>query len=114
MSEEPPDWELAIVDKAKIVNYLLNITKSPGSAKARFFLAFGFRTNRWEIMTIALKKHAKSNVLVKTSESVFGEKFEIEGPIQSPDGRNPRIVTVWQVDKEHLAPRLITAYPYKK
>ena len=48
---------------------------------------------------------------VKEHESRFGTKYEIEGPLKTPDERNPRIWTVWQIDKDRLAPRLITAYP---
>ena len=36
---------------------------------------------------------------------------EVEGELPAPDGRRPRVRTVWQVDKGQIAPRLITAYP---
>jgi hypothetical protein len=29
----------------------------------------------------------------------------------TPDGRNPNVLTVWQMDPEQVAPRLITPYP---
>ena len=28
-----------------------------------------------------------------------------------PDGRRPRVCTVWQIDEGQTVPRLITAYP---
>ena len=31
--------------------------------------------------------------------------------LKAPDGRQPRVRTVWQLDHEQVAPRLITAYP---
>ncbi|MEE4211290.1 MAG: hypothetical protein V2I43_18730 [Parvularcula sp.] len=114
MSTQLPNIELAYVEQSKIVDYLLNTSKMPGAAKARFFMAFGFRLEHWEEMAEALKEHAKTNPVEATSESRFGIKFEIEGPIRTPDGRSPRIWTVWQIDKDRLAPRLITAYPSHK
>ena len=114
MSTQLPNSELAFVDRAKVVDYLLSHAKMPGAAKARFFMAFGFRSEQWEEMTSALREQAITNAVVYISESRFGTKYEIEGPIQTPDGRNPRIWTVWQIDKDRLAPRLITAYPKDK
>jgi hypothetical protein len=33
--------------------------------------------------------------------------FEIEGPLQTPDGRNPVVTTVWMIDTGAASPRLI-------
>ena len=41
----------------------------------------------------------------------FGPRYEVEGILITPDGRRPRLRSVWQVDEGQLAPRLITAYP---
>jgi hypothetical protein len=39
------------------------------------------------------------------------EGRSVEAEIEAPDGRRPRVRTVWQLDKGQIAPRLITAYP---
>ena len=44
-------------------------------------------------------------------ETGFGPRFEVEGELAAPDGRRPRIRTVWQVDAGEISPRLLTAYP---
>ncbi len=111
MSKRLPNIEFAQVDQSKVVDYLLNTEKMPGAAKARFFKAFGFQSDSWEQMASALVDHAFENPIVREHESRFGIKYEVEGSIKTPDGRNPRIWTVWQIDKDRLAPRLITAYP---
>jgi hypothetical protein len=41
----------------------------------------------------------------------FGPRYEVDGELTAPDGRRPRIRSVWQVDEGEIAPRLITAYP---
>jgi hypothetical protein len=43
----------------------------------------------------------------------LGLRYSIIGALKSPDGSTPSLCTVWQLDKEQLAPRLITAYPAK-
>ena len=44
-------------------------------------------------------------------ETGFGPRFEVHGPLTTPDGRLPSVCTVWQLDHGEFAPRLITAYP---
>ena len=114
MSTPLPHPELAYVERTKIVDYLLSLSKMPGAAKARFFMAFGFRSDRWETMAEALTEHGRTHPVVASFDSGYGIRYEIEGSIRAPDGRQPRIWTVWQVDKDRLAPRLITAYPSDK
>ena len=91
MSKQLPNIEFAQVDQSKVVDYLLNIEKMPGAAKARFFKAFGFQIDEWEQMAEALVEHARENPVVRRHESRFGTKYEIEGAMKTPDGRNPRI-----------------------
>jgi len=47
----------------------------------------------------------------RTWETGFGPRYEVEGELAAPDGRRPRVRTIWQVDHGEIAPRLITAYP---
>jgi hypothetical protein len=49
--------------------------------------------------------------VAKEKETGFGPRYEIEGELAAPDGRRPRVCTVWQIDTGETAPRLITAYP---
>jgi hypothetical protein len=48
------------------------------------------------------------------TETFFGPRYNVDGKIVTPDGRNPTIRTVWQMDHGELAPRLITAYPVEE
>jgi hypothetical protein len=49
--------------------------------------------------------------VTKAKETGFGPRYEVEGELETPDGRRPRVRTVWQVDEGQQAPRLITAHP---
>jgi hypothetical protein len=106
-----PNAEAAIVERAKVVDYLLNPTHRHGASKARFFAEFGFRAEAWEELALVLWEHGRQNEVSEVRETGFGPRYEVEGELLAPDGRRPRICTVWQVDEGQIAPRLITAYP---
>ena len=106
-----PNGELAVVEREKICDYLLNPAHRYGASKARFFAGFGFRTEAWEVLAAALRRHGLENEVTKVRETGFGPRYEVEGEIPAPDGRRPRVRTVWQVDEGEIAPRLLTAYP---
>jgi hypothetical protein len=106
-----PHGDLAIVEQAKICEYLLNPAHRFGASKARFFAAFGFTLDAWEVLAVALKKHGAENEVTKMKETGFGPRYAVEGELTTPDGRRPRVRTVWQLDEGQHAPRLITAHP---
>lgn len=106
-----PNVERAVVEREKITDYLLNPTHRYGASKARFFAAFGFRAGEWKTFAQALREHGQNHVVTKVRETGFGPRYEVEGELIAPDGRRPRVRTVWQLDEGEVAPRLITAYP---
>jgi hypothetical protein len=106
-----PNADQAIVEQTKICDYLLNAAHPFGASKARFFSQFGFRVERWEELAVALRNHAMDNEVAATKETGFGPRYEVVGELGAPDGRRPRVCTVWQQDQAQPAPRLITAYP---
>jgi hypothetical protein len=102
----------AIVPKAKIVGYLLNLANENGHSKARFFLAFGFTIEQWEVMANALLHHASLHEVTRIEpRPPFGIHYVIEGILDSPDGRNPSVRVIWIVDEGYDIPRLVSAYP---
>ena len=106
-----PNGHLAVVEQAKVCEYLLNPAHRFGASKARFFAEFGFRLDHWEVLAVALKTHGAENEIVKVKETGFGPRYEVEGKLQAPDGRQPLVRSVWQLERGLIAPRLITAYP---
>ena len=106
-----PNAHLAIVEREKIAGYLLNPEHPYGTSKARFFVAFGFTPDAWAALAAELRVHGQTHEVARWRETGFGPRYEVEGEVVAPDGRRPRVRTVWQVDKGQIAPRLITAYP---
>lgn len=106
-----PYYENAYVPEAKILKYLLNPDhKQGGSAKAAFFMRFGFTIQEWEILRQALLAHATFDI---ASITTLPDRihYVIEGEIISPDGRNPQIRSVWVLEADSTMPRFVTAYP---
>jgi hypothetical protein len=106
-----PNASNARVEKEKIIDYLLNAQHPYGSGKASFFNRFGFTAEQWESFAEGLRQQGSSHPVSRVTETVFGPRYAVDGEIVTPDGRNPNIRTVWQMDHGELAPRLITAYP---
>jgi filamentous hemagglutinin len=99
------------VETNKITAYLLNDNHPDGGRKSKFFKAFGFSEQKWEALRFALLKHPLTADLVDTdTSSEYGQKNVYECRIETPDGRDPCIRTVWQ--QSHEGWRLITAYPF--
>lgn len=99
------------VDRSKIVDYFLS--ESNGRGKATFFLNFGFQVDNWEVLADSLKAQARSRSVVAAVDSKWGTRYSIDGPIDTPSGRQPRpqVRTVWIVESGSTDPRLITAHP---
>lgn len=110
-SEALPDGDRAHVDSSKIIDYLLSQSHPDGRTKAEFFMRFGFRIERWQELAEALRAVGTSNPVVAVVESAHGVRYTVDGQMQSPDGRTPRVRTVWIAEPGGPGPRLITAHP---
>lgn len=105
-----PSFQNAEVSKIKITSYLLSRSHSIGKHKERFFHQFGFSSRNPDILQRALKKHA-DNDYIRVENTDFGVRYVIEAPLETPDGRNPLIRSVWFMEPNGAFPKLVTAYP---
>ncbi|MGU3536508.1 DUF6883 domain-containing protein [Methylobacterium sp. A54F] len=100
-----------LIAAEKLTAYLLNPAHPRGGAKARFFLAFGFVPDAPEVLARSLLAHADPVRFAASSVTPRGHvALVFEGVLVVPDGRDPRIRSVWQVDEAGIA-RLVTAVP---
>jgi Domain of unknown function (DUF6883) len=90
-----PHADKVIVEREKIVDYLLNPEHRIGASKANFFMKFGFRADKWEVLAEALRVHAQINRVKRMHETGFGPRYEVEGALETPDGRQPMVRSVW-------------------
>ena len=109
-----PSVAKAIVDRAKIVDYLLSPTHVVGRHKAAWFREAGYSDENWQELAGAIKEHARSHAITKEEPSPFGRRFVVEGIMQVPDGRRVLVRTVWFIRHQESTPRFVTAYPLKQ
>jgi hypothetical protein len=64
-----PNANLVIVDREKIVDYLLNPAHPDNGGKARFFLELGFTAEQWQAFAEALGTLARSFPVIEHVES---------------------------------------------
>lgn len=108
---ELPNAVRAVIEDAKLSGYLLDVAHTEGGAKARFFLAHGYRVTAPDVLRADLLLHGQTWPVVATRATPHGLRYTVEGPLTAPDGYTRDIRTVWQVDNGTDFPRLITAHP---
>lgn len=106
-----PNAEQAVVEHAKIADYLLNEQHEDGRSKAQFFISFGFRPESPELLIAALHDLVQQCDVSSLRPSLHGTKYIVIGKLRTPDGREPVVKTVWMIDHGNDVPRLITALP---
>lgn len=109
-----PNCLQAVISKDKIENYLLNPVHRDGKSKAMFFSKFGYSLANSRDFYEALRELACEGIVVEIEERLpFGTRITTEGPLRTPDSRNPQIRIGWFFDRENpeKIPRLITVIP---
>ena len=106
-----PNANRAIVERAKVVDYLLNAAHPDNGGKAQFFEQLGFQRTQWEALAEAFQTMARLAEVVTSEESPHGRKYVMVGQMQTPVGKPTRVQTIWIVDRGGETPRLVTAYP---
>jgi len=109
-----PNSHLARVEEKKIKHYLLKLSHLQGGPKARFFTNRGFSLDDWTRFQEALISHGTMNKVINVKNHNYGKIYIVECNCTTPDGQNPCIRSVWQVNEDGAAPRLITAHPISK
>jgi len=106
-----PNADQAIVEDRKITHYLLSSNHPAGRPKATFFHRIGFRQSNWRRLRGVLLEHAHSGTVMSITDTRFGKKYTVEGPLRSPRAQAPLVRSIWFIRIGEAAPRLVTAYP---
>jgi hypothetical protein len=70
-----PHADQAVVEREKVVNYLLNTAHPDNGGKAAFFEGLGFRRADWETLAAALLALAGEADVTQSSLSPHGQKY---------------------------------------
>ena len=91
-----PAAERAVVEPAKIRDYLLSTSHPVGRFKAPFFASLGYTSANWRRLEEDLRDLAVSGDAELGKDSPYGQKYEIHGTLKWPcHGRSAGVLTVW-------------------
>ena len=105
-----PGAERALIDPAKLRDYLLSTEHPIGRFKARFFAALGFTQEKWELFERALREQHLTEEAEAGQTDGDGQAFTVRAILRGPAGQAP-VVSVWFVRIGEAFPRFVTAYP---
>ena len=77
-----PNAKQALVEREKIVDYLLNPAHRYGASKARFFARFGFRVTQWKQLAETLREHGRTHEVARVRETGFGPRYMVDGELK--------------------------------
>lgn len=107
----PPNPDMAIVDEAKVREYLLSTTHPVGRFKAVFFFRLGFTQGALtELRGALIRDHAHSEAQ-DAGSSAWGQKFRIHVGLAGPRGTIADATSIWIARSGESAARFVTAYP---
>jgi hypothetical protein len=99
-----------IVEKHKILDYLLSPIHPHGKYKAAFFGRLGYHQLTWRSLERDIRGLLDSGLRM-AGETRHGIKFTARGKIIGPNGHSAHILTVWIAQHDHNVLRFVTAYP---
>ena len=106
-----PGAEHAIVDAAKVRDYLLSHEHPVGRFKAVFFEALDYTRADWTRLHGDLIELGRSAEASEAGSNSFGRKYQVRGTLEGASGRRAEVVAVWADLVGEDVPRFVTAYP---
>ena len=105
-----PHLDRAVIDPAKLRDYILSTAHPLGRFKARFFASLGYSAENWEQFETDIRALIAVAEARPGEKTEYGQKHEVRGSITGPNGRSAEIVTVWIILAGEEVPRFVTAY----
>ncbi len=103
----------AVVDPAKVRDYLLSRDHPVGRFKAVVFEAVGYRASAWRTLRVDLLQSAWLRVQ-RSEPTAFGQRYLVDAILRGPAGQNLAVRVVWLVRVGEDHPRLITVIPRRR
>jgi len=105
-----PNPDRALVEPAKVRDYLLSPEHPVGRFKATVFNAVGYQRDAWEVLQADLIQTARLDAAVE-AQTPFGHKYAIRTILHGPSRSELAVVVIWLVRRGEDFPRLVTVYP---
>ena len=99
-----------VIERRKILEYLLSPTHHVGQYKAEFFRSLGYHQLKWSVLERDIRGLLAGNPN-HAGRTIHGAKYTLSGKITGPNGKSAWILTVWIVHPATNVLRFVTAYP---
>ncbi len=106
-----PNARRAVIERAKLVDYLLNPEHVYGGPKAKLLRSLGYAIDDWSRLESDIRSQHLTQDVSATREVAWGVRYEIVGLLAGPAGKSVMFRSIWQIDRGTDAPRLVTMYP---
>ena len=106
-----PNAEQAIIEVAKVRDYLLSASHPVGRFKAAFFRALGYTPENYGELEADLRRLVETADAGSEEAAEYGQKYRVSGQLTGPGGVAATVVTVWIVLRGESQPRFVTAFP---
>jgi hypothetical protein len=105
-----PNYERAIIDPAKLQDYVLSHAHPIGRFKAVLFRQMGYTERNWEQFAGDIRIQHLALDAELGEKTKYGQKYIITGDIRGPSGKVMKLKSIWIILKGEDLPRLITIY----
>ncbi len=105
-----PNLNKAVIQRARVSDYLLNPKKSKG--KQKFFASLGYNMKNQARFQSDIREAMKT-ARVRASEPNDYGRVHIQANIEIGINRRAKVVVGWVVDKGSTIPKLSTVRPYR-
>jgi len=106
-----PNGQNGVVTVEKVRDYLLDSSHPGNQGKAAYFERCGYQRDDWQRLRTELLRIGATAEVNEGRTGKYGVKYVVDGILLSSSIEEARIRTVWIVEEEGEAPRLVTAYP---
>src|SRR3954447_26682132 len=101
-----PNAANAIIEEAKLIDYLLNANHRRGGSKAKLLISLGYSAQNWRRLDDDIRKQQLAADIVEQRESAWGQRYDIVAPLTGPSGDTVMFHSIWQIDLGSDLPRL--------
>jgi len=105
-----PHADHALVDEAKICDYLLSDTHPVGRFKARVFRSLGYTAESWTRLRDDLLHHGQTGSVQRIEMGAYGMKVVISATLKGPNGASRPFRTVWVIPEHSSQAKLVSHF----
>jgi hypothetical protein len=106
-----PNADRAVIEPAKMHDYLLSRSHPVGRFKAAFFQTLGYSSVDWRQLDADLRSQHLPKEAAADESTPYGRKYVIRATLVGPAGASAALVSVWVVRPGEDFVRFVTAYP---